>query len=449
MQNARINSALDIHYARDTARVAVPPRCPSLRPPASSFIIGRMTAPADEFSPASTAELARFLAANAAESRLPVVPAGGRTSLRIGEPVPAAARLVSMSSMQKVIDYPARDMTITVEAGIRFADLQKVLAAEGQRLPIDVPDANRATLGGAIAANASGPRRFGQGTFRDFVIGISAVDGIGRPFSAGGRVVKNVAGYDLCKLLVGSLGTLAAITQVTLKLRPVAEAHRILWLTAASPEQLEAWQVRLGLSQTRPTAVEIVNRKAIASLAAESRVDLPVDEFALAVAFEGSVRECDWQITTLEQELAPASTKGIAKLSEPQAASLLQALAEFQAAGDDPVTFAASVPSSRVAGFVDAASKRGVALQSHAANGIVIGHLPDRCVTAAAAGELIAPLRQLAESAGGSLVVWNCDDAWKPALNVFGTPRPARRWMQEVKKSLDPHNVLSPGRMPV
>jgi glycolate oxidase FAD binding subunit len=338
-------------------------------------------------------------------------------------------------------------MTITVESGIRVADLQKTLATEGQRLPIDVPDARRATLGGAIAANTSGPRRFGHGTFRDYVIGISAVDGTGRPFSAGGRVVKNVAGYDLCKLLVGSLGTLAVITQVTLKLRPLAEAHRVFWSTSGSTEQIEAWLVRLGLSQTRPVAIEVLNQRAIAALTAESRVEVPTRQFAIAVAFEGSSRECDWQMTTIENELGTGLE--VARLPDSQASALMRALAEFQAAGDDPVTFAASVPASRVAAFVDDASRRGVSVQAHAANGIVIGHLPDECVTAATAKEIIGPLRQTAESAGGSLVLWNCDDAWKGTLNVFGTAQPARRWMREVKKSLDPHALLSPGRLPV
>src|SRR6185295_16370910 len=120
---------------------------------------------------------------------------------------------------------------ITVEAGIRIDELARVLAAEKQRLPIDVPQAHRATLGGVAATNASGSRRFGLGTIRDYVIGVSAVDASGRMFKAGGRVVKNVAGYDLCKMLVGSLGTLALITQLTLKLRPLPESTTLLWAT--------------------------------------------------------------------------------------------------------------------------------------------------------------------------------------------------------------------------
>jgi glycolate oxidase FAD binding subunit len=194
-------------------------------------------------------------------------------------------------------------------------------------------------------------------------------------------------------------------------------------------------------------AIEVLNKVAISAVAAESRVELPPGQFAMAITFEGSTAECDWQMMTVEKELGTGA--GVARLADPQAATLMQALAEFQAAGDDPVTFAASVPSSRVTGFVDEASRRGVSVQAHAANGIVIGHLPDHCVTAAAAKEVIGPLRRTAESDGGSLVVWNCDDAWKGTLSVFGTARPAQRWMREVKKSLDPHGVLSPGRLPV
>src|SRR5437764_7903752 len=115
-------------------------------------------------------------------------------------------------------------MTVTVQAGITVAKLQETLAAEGQWLPVDVPRPERATLGGAVALNKSGPRRLGYGTLRDYVIGISFVTDDGREVKAGGRVVKNVAGYDLMKLQTGSVGTLGVITQLTLKVRPKPEA---------------------------------------------------------------------------------------------------------------------------------------------------------------------------------------------------------------------------------
>src|SRR5262249_13131056 len=135
-----------------------------------------------------------------------------------------------LRGLHQVIDYPARDMTITVQAGITIAKLQEVLHAENQRLPVDVPLADRATLGGVLATNTSGPRRYGFGTLRDYVIGISAVNDLGEEIKVGGRVVKNVAGYDLCKLFIGSLGTLGIISQVTLKLRPLPEEQAFVTL---------------------------------------------------------------------------------------------------------------------------------------------------------------------------------------------------------------------------
>ena len=190
-------------------------------------------------APTTAAELARLLDENQAGPRRHFIPVGGRTALHYGQPVRADAEQISLAEIKRVVDYPARDMTITVDAGLRVSELQELLATEGQRLPIDVPLANRATIGGIVATNTSGPGRFGHGTLRDYVIGISAVDARGRLFSAGGRVVKNVAGYDICKLLVGSLGTLAVITRVTFKLRPVAESRVAVWCPLETFDQVD------------------------------------------------------------------------------------------------------------------------------------------------------------------------------------------------------------------
>ncbi|MCA9156305.1 MAG: FAD-binding oxidoreductase, partial [Planctomycetales bacterium] len=169
-------------------------------------------------SPEALAEVVR----EAHETETPVYPIGGGCSLNFGLPAKKPGIGLSLTALHRVIDYPARDMTITVEAGATMAQLRDTLLAERQKLPIDVPLTDRATIGGVVATNWNGPRRYGYGAVRDFVIGIGAVDGRGRAFKGGGRVVKNVAGYDFCKLLTGSLGTLAVITQVTLKVRPLS-----------------------------------------------------------------------------------------------------------------------------------------------------------------------------------------------------------------------------------
>src|ERR1041385_2011200 len=125
------------------------------------------------------------LVRNAAEQRSAVFPVGGRTMLGTGYPPSREGVVIDLRNLSHVIDYPARDMTITVEAGITLSQLQAILATEGQRLPVDVPLPESATLGGAMAVNASGPRRFGFGTLRDYVIGITTINDEGRSTKAG------------------------------------------------------------------------------------------------------------------------------------------------------------------------------------------------------------------------------------------------------------------------
>ena len=149
-------------------------------------------------------------------------------------------------------------MTITVQAGITLAALQAELAKEGQWLPIDVALPEQATLGGAIALNKSGPRRYGYGTLRDYVIGISFVTDDGVEVKAGGRVVKNVAGYDLMKLQIGAAGTLGVVTQVTLKVKPKPEVSAAVAFGCAA-ESLGSVLDLVHASKSRPMAVELLN----------------------------------------------------------------------------------------------------------------------------------------------------------------------------------------------
>jgi glycolate oxidase FAD binding subunit len=151
----------------------------------------------DRIAPPTADAIGEIVRAAAADGT-PVYPLGGETALDFGLAPKTPGIGLSLAGLNRVIDYPARDMTVTVEAGVTMGELARVLASEGQRLPVDAPAADRATLGGLIATNHSGPLRYGHGTIRDYVIGITAVDGRGRTYHGGGRVVKNVAGYDFC-----------------------------------------------------------------------------------------------------------------------------------------------------------------------------------------------------------------------------------------------------------
>lgn len=400
----------------------------------------------DTFTPTTQTELARFVAENAAGKKQVLCPVGGRTALHTGFPGQPVGVMIDLTSLDRVIDYPARDMTVTVEAGIRIDKLQALLKEQGQRLPIDIAQASRATLGGAIATNTSGPRRAGHGAFRDYVIGISAVDASGRLFKGGGRVVKNVAGYDLCKLLVGSLGTLGIITQVTLKLRPLPESSSLLWLTFDTFGEIENALERLLVSDARPIAVEVLNPLAARQIATHARLELPHSSPVLLLGVEGSQHEVDWQIEKLRRELVPYGVQLFEKVAESQTTGLWDALTEFPTSPEDPITFQANLLPSRCMAFAETATQQGLGIQVHAANGILIGQCCESITTPEQATARMADYRHLARAAQGNLTILHCDPEWRPALPMWGHPESGWPLMAKLKQKLDPDGLLNPGR---
>lgn len=383
--------------------------------------------------PASVAELGELV--RAAEA---VYPAGGGTQLSLGRPPQKHGQAIDLRALDQVSEFAARDMTITVQTGITVARLQALLAAERLRLPIDVPRAAEATLGGILATNTSGPRRHGYGTLRDYVIGISAVNDEGREFKAGGRVVKNVAGYDLCKLLVGSLGTLGIITQATLKLRPLAEENALVCLMVEQGEK-EPVLARLHASRTRPVCLDLLNRRAAAEVFGQAGVPAPETPWALLVGFEGNAEAVKWQVQQLVKELG-TTCKMEARFgftTEP----LWQALVECGRAA--AVTFKANLLPSAVAAFCRDAAAETPALRAHAGNGIVMGHW-DVDLTLEQAEAQLAQWR--GRAGAGKVIVQSCPPDWKARLDVWG-PVPGDAWlMRQVKDRLDPRHVFNPGR---
>jgi glycolate oxidase FAD binding subunit len=429
-----------------------------------------------EWKPATTSDLVQLVTENHRTDRHPLVPVGGRTAL--APPVPENGTLIDMTPIEAVIDYPARDMTITVEAGMRFDALQRRLAAEHQCLPIDVPQSDRATVGGAIATNAGGPRRYGHGIWRDYVIGISAVDGQGRLFAAGGRVVKNVAGYDLCKLLIGSRGTLAIITHVTLKLRPLPESRAFLCLPCDDTGHLDRLLETLNLSRTRPVVLDVLNAAAVEQLqqtdfssgpachgsvsravdAEESRLTGPwhaLEEgsYHLCIGYEGTQREVAWQLETVADEIRGAEGLGETTVIEGEPAERWQrALTEFQVLSGQGGTVQATLVPSKSMEFVQRGSDAGLAVQAHAGNGVVLAHLPEACRDATALRELLEPLHQFVVAHQGALTLHRAPQdvpvtdlsAWSP----FGPESKARGIMRGIKQVLDPAGVLNPHHSP-
>jgi glycolate oxidase FAD binding subunit len=383
--------------------------------------------------PSSVAELSELVRQSAAGGRA-LYPVGGGTMLDYGLPPTKPGTAVELGGLDRIIDYPARDMTITAEAGITVGHLQEVLRAEGQQLPVDIPFPDQATLGGAIATNASGPRRLGYGTLRDYVIGISVVNDEGQEIRAGGRVVKNVAGYDLMKLYTGSLGTLGIITQVTLKVKPLPEASR--WLRIAwEPQEMPELLSRVSASRTRPCAVTVQGR------GHERRIG----GAALNVGFEDNARAVEWQVNQLRAELPERLHRWLEEHQGNQADTLLARLRDFPLTVENALHFKANVLPARTWDFCERAAKNGrFAFQSHAGNGIVGGYLADTNPDAAKA--YLNDLLRFAGECSGNVVVTRCPTAWKSVLPVWGRPTGDRELMKAVKEKLDPRGIFNPGR---
>lgn len=401
-----------------------------------------------EESPASIDEL-KTIVREARAKQHALYPVGGGTMLSLGYMPTQPGRIVHLRDLNAILDYPARDMTVTVQAGITLSKLQEVLGSERQSLPIDIPLPDQATLGGAIATNASGPRRYGLGTLRDYVIGISVVNDEGQEIKGGGRVVKNVAGYDLMKLYTGSLGTLGIITQVTLKLKPLPESSALLVIPVAAAKIGERLDL-LNFSRTRPVCIELL------SPVASDRIDKATsagvlagdsNQWNIAIGFEDNAKAVAWQKEQLWKELAwKEPVTEIRECPHDTAERIMAALRDFPLWSDTTVSFKANMLPSAVANFCAQATEQAsdLLLQAHAGSGIVIGHLPNASLETA--HSLIERVTPLAAAAKGNLIVTRCPNEWKSILAIWGQSTNDRVLMKAVKAKLDPNHIFNPGR---
>lgn len=372
------------------------------------------------------------------ESGTAVYPLGGETSLGFGLPAKAAGLGLSTVGLNRVIDFPARDMTITAEAGITLAELLRITPAEGLQFPVDVPFPEKATLGGVVATNWNGPRRYGYGLVRDYVIGIRAVDGTGTEFKGGGRVVKNVAGYDFCKLLTGSLGTLGVITEVTLKLRPIAEERA--WVLSAVDDltAADAFFAKLVDFPSVPVSICLLTGKRWAEEASLSGTPSPM----VAVGFEGSKLDVEWSLAEL-RKLLPA-----ARIDRSGYDALLQRLTHFPADEKAPLVIRAALVPSGVIPFTEAVLKLDpeATVLAHAGSGIVYVALRET-PAGGLSKSLVGNLHGVAQQQHGNVVILsNPSGAEMTHQAVFGG---AANWglMRAVKQQLDPKNLLNPGKL--
>jgi len=385
------------------------------------------------------------------ETGTPLYPMGGGTHLACGAGPGTPGIGLSLAGLARVVDYPARDLTITVEAGVTIAALAERLAAEGQRLPVDAPFPSRATVGGAVATNAAGPRQFRWASIRDYVIGIRAVDGTGTPFGGGGRVVKNAAGYDLCRLLTGSHGTLAVIVQVTLTVKPMPETSAFVACDLADFDAAEDLLARLIQTRTLPAAVELLagpawqQDPALGPMAAPGGV-------RLAVGVEGSLAEVEWMIAQLQEEWRQAGVLAPITVAGRRADPLWDRLTHFPLAEPAGNGHGALVVRIHVLPDAVAPTLRHLreldpnsSVQAHAGNGVIVARLSAEGSQAAAMVD--QRLRPKVQSAGGHVVVLNRPQGVELGREaIFGPSPPGWTVMQSIKNRFDPKGILNRDR---
>jgi glycolate oxidase FAD binding subunit len=416
---------------------------------------------AETLEPSDQAGVAETVRA-AYEARQPVYPVGGSTALNYGIPPTRPGVQLQLGGLAKIVDYTPRDMTILVEAGVRMADLAATLAAEHQQLPIDVPRAAEATLGGVVATNWNGPRRYGFGTVRDYVIGIHAVDGRGLPFKGGGRVVKNVAGYDFCKLLTGSLGSLGVITQIALKVKPLHENSSAF--VAECPDLTTAHVMlgRLSMLAVPPVAIDLLvggawnnggedavrRRHAIGNRKSE----IP-HASTLVVRIEGTRQELAWLGEQVQYELWTGGGLEVCQLEAPDADVLWQRQVEFADRGPNdipdasPLVLKIAVPPSATTTMMAAVLDvdPNCTIQAHAGNGILYARF-SQVTSSEATNILFGKLRPAAMEHRGSLVVVSHQLDNLTTHIVWGGRNDAIVLLERIKRKLDPHGILNPGR---
>ena len=379
-----------------------------------------MTVTAPVLRPGSLDEVAGAMA-RAGPAGQRVLVRGGGTKLDWGGPPPAVDLVIDTTAMDRVLEHAAQDMVVRVQAGTRFADLQQHLAEAGQRLALQsaYPDA---TLGGIVATAAAGPSRLLYGTPRDLLIGITAVLSDGTVARSGGKVVKNVAGYDLGKLYTGSYGTLGVITDVTFRLHPLPAARSFLTADFEAPDQLAAAVARVKRSQLVPSAVE---------------VERSGDGWRLTVLVEGVAAGVSTRAAEAARLIGgrpAAEPPGWGTLPGPAGGSLVKVVAE-------PAALEATLTA--VDGELGALAP-GYRLTGSAALNVLYAGVATTAEPKPLRDALTSLRRRLATS-DGSVVLLSAPAEVREGFDSWGLV-PAVELMRRVKHEFDPTGTLAPGR---
>jgi len=379
--------------------------------------------------PANAAEVAAALR-RASEARQSIVIRGADSKSQWGRPAARVDAILDMRRMNRILAHEHGDMTATVEAGASLRDVNTALAIHGQTLPLDPPFAERATIGGLLATNDSGPLRHRYGTPRDLVLGIQLATTDGVLAKAGGQVVKNVAGYDLCKLVTGSFGSLAAIVSATFKLAPLPAASKTLQIGVRDKAAVAEIVRRMMASQLEPVSFEVVVGQRPTTMLIRF-ASLPAVVEAQIGQATAALEGCATVAAALDGDAELALWQGLATQIWDQPGAIVRA---------------SWLPAQIDAGL--AALERITActtsVQGRAAIGAGLIRIDGDTPAQASA------IEQLRRSpVFGNVVIVRGSDALKAVVDVWGPHGDRQPLFDSLKRAFDPNGVLNAGRGPL
>ncbi len=390
-----------------------------------------------------------------------VVPFGSGSRQNIGNPPQRFDLALSTTVLDRIPEYEPQDLVVRVESGCRLGQLQELLAADRLCLPIDPPGYQKTTLGGMVATNASGPGRFSHGTLRDYLLGIGVIQADGSETHFGSRVVKNVTGYDMCKLYTGSYGTLGVFSDFYFKLKPLPPTEKtVVGLFKNLPEAQEAMSSLLR-SPLLPGAFEFLNGSALRQVDQELNLTGEGRRYALVVKFGDLETAVNWQVNQLEAMWRPQRDRGIVVSDTREQAALWDYLREdhfyFAKPPLDSVKLKVNILPNQLVQWVEGIERQlskteaPVFLKAHAGSGVirVFCHLDPSTSQARTLAELIEKWRGALRPVRGSVVIESGPVSLKSQVDAWGYRYKDLNLMKQIKNRLDPQGVLNPGRFVV
>ena len=407
-------------------------------------------------SPASVQEIQDVLQF-AAKRDMSVIPAGAGTKLGIGNLPPKVDVVLATTRLNSIIEYEPADLTVTVEAGIRLTDLQKELAKHRQYLVLNPPYAERCTIGGIVATNASGSFRLRHGTARNQVLGLRVVHANGTVVKSGGKVVKNVAGYDLNKLYIGAFGTLGIITEVALKLTPIPTRQAAI----ASEFQDIQNAVNTGLSivgsQTLPMFVNLFINSDPMRVETDGQGSNTTNtgKSTLVTGFGGDPETVVWQLVESQEIMEQNGAIGVTTIEAETHQRLQETIQEFSADNGETdtqrVIAKVNLKRTDIAEFArhiaDSSWGSDVQMMLLLGSGVLyltiplIGETDFQYLT-----DVLMQLRQSAVEKRGNLIIETAPPELKQHIDVWGPVGDTLNLMKQVKAKFDANGLLNPGR---